>query len=107
MIGLILLELLTVVLGLKLEPHWNFGVLSYRSRGSGIPWMVMIVSAILLITSIILWRKQKWPWLFVSVVLMAIGGTLKAKVQSDALMNGFELILMISLLTTKQFQGRK
>lgn len=102
-VGLIILEIVTGIIGGALEPKWEYGVLSYHmSNKTGPPLMVMIVTICLLIASIVLWRKIKWSFLMIAILIMAIGGALQKFVNSSALINGFELILMVSIMGTKQ-----
>lgn len=102
-IGLSILEIVTGIIGGKLEPEWKYGVLSYHiSNKAGPPLMVMIVTLFLLLAAIVLWRKIKWRFLMIALLIMAFGGALQKFVNSSALNNGFELILMVSIMGTKQ-----
>ncbi|WP_082232152.1 hypothetical protein [Halobacillus massiliensis] len=105
---LILLELFTEVFGLELEPRLEYGVLSYSSAetSGGPPLMVLMVSFVLLAASIVIWRKQKWAWFFIGSLLMIIGSAVELPVESGAVTNIFELILLSSLLATAYFQGK-
>jgi hypothetical protein len=104
--GLMMFELFTEVFGLKLEPQWEYNVLSYRSAEteSSPPIMVLVVSAVLLVSSIMVWRKQKWFWFFAGSFIMIIGSTIKLPIESTAAVNAFELILLLSLTATSHFQ---
>jgi hypothetical protein len=105
-IALISLEVFTQLMGLELEAKKEYGVLSYRGKEMGAPVMVIVVTLTLLISTVIIWWKQKWPWLLVGILAMGGGSILLKHVDSGAIMNGTELILMISLLATKSFQDR-
>ncbi|MFJ7746444.1 hypothetical protein [Peribacillus sp. NPDC097295] len=109
LIALIVYELLTETLGLRLHAEWKYGVLSYAkaAASSGPPVMVLIVSLVLIVSAFVIWRKQKWIWYLVGTVIMTIGSAIPLPIKSDAYMNGFELILLFSLLATKQFQDQK
>lgn len=109
LIALIVYELLTETLGLRLHAEWKYGVLSYANAASssGPPVMVLIVSLVLIVSAFVIWRKQKWIWYLVGTVIMTIGSAIPLPINSDAYMNGFELILLFSLLATKQFQDQK
>ncbi|MUK90541.1 hypothetical protein GMD78_19475 [Ornithinibacillus sp. L9] len=104
-IGLILLELVTVVFKISLKPSWQYGVINYENidPSGDSPFMIIIVSTVLAITSIIIWRKQKWIWLFNAVLLMGIASAVKLPIESNAVTNLAELILIIALLATKSF----
>ncbi|WP_040281541.1 hypothetical protein [Tessaracoccus massiliensis] len=54
-----------------------------------------------------MWWKQKWPWLFVGAVIMTIGSAIELPIESGAITNAFELILLISILATKAFQDKQ
>ncbi|MBM6614384.1 hypothetical protein JTF06_05720 [Desemzia sp. RIT804] len=103
---LILYELLIEMRGLTLLPNWQYGVLSYSNSqtSSGVPLMVIIVSIVLIISSIFVWRKQRWIWFFIGTVIMFLGNTFPISVPSAALTNAFELILIFALFFTKKFQ---
>lgn len=105
-LGLILLEVLTSIVGLRLEAKWEHGVLSYQSmkEQEGAPWMVIIITAILLLASIIIWRKLSWPWFFIGTILMTIGSLLMIWIERAVMINAFELILMTTLVITKHYQ---
>ena len=109
MVALIVYELFTETLSLKLQADWKYGVLSYSNAASasGPPVMVLIVSLVLIVSAFIIWRKQKWIWYLLGTVIMTIGSAVPLPIKSDAYMNGFELILLFSLLATKHFQDHK
>jgi hypothetical protein len=105
---LVILELFTETLGVKVEAKWEYGVLSYDSieKSTSPPIMVIIVTAVLLLTSLIIWWKQKWIWFFIGTLMMTIGSAAPIPVKSGAIVNGFELVLIISLMATKYFQDQ-
>lgn len=103
-LAMIIAELMQNTIGLKLEPAKNYGVLSYESAGShGPPIMIIGVTLALLLAGVMLWKKLKWKWMAIGVILMGIGSAVKIPIESDAATNGFELILLISLWATKAF----
>ncbi|MEM1502954.1 hypothetical protein RG959_05975 [Domibacillus sp. 8LH] len=106
-IALVLLELLTEVRGLSLQPRWEYGTLSYTNAepSSGPPLMVLVVSVVLLAASIVIWRKQGWIWFFVGSLVMIVGSAVQLPIESGAVTNLFELVLIVSLLATAWFQG--
>lgn len=97
------------VYGLELVPEWQYGVLSYTRAvpSGGPPVMVLLLSAALLFVSIIIWIKEKWPWLFIGTLLMIIGSSISFPIESEAITNAFELILITSLFATKFYQDRR
>ena len=103
-----LVELITVLWGLSLKAEKSYGVLSYTSANSpdGPPIMILLVTLALLISSILLWKRTGWYWMFVGVGLMLIGSMVNIPVESGAITNAFELILLASLVFTKRHQDQ-
>lgn len=92
---------------ISLKPVTQFGVLNYEAASSqGPPLMVMAVSAVLLITSLVVWKKQKWLWMAAGVALMAAGSSIPLPLKSNAATNCFELILLSSLWATLAYQDK-
>ncbi|UTR12623.1 hypothetical protein MM300_10285 [Evansella sp. LMS18] len=104
--GFIIITESIPLLDLSLEPVWQQGVLSYkRVSSSGGPFMMMAVSLSILIASIILWRRQKWIWLFAGLIGMGVVGVLSIPFESKAAGNISELVLILSLFATQLFQS--
>lgn len=103
---LILYEILIEMRDLTLTPNWQYGALSYSNAeaGGGVPIMVLIVSIVLIISSIFVWRRQGWMWFFVGSVIMLLGNAFPLPLPSAALPNAFELVLILALFFTKKFQ---
>lgn len=106
--GLVILDLLNEVRGLMLEPVREYGASSYTSvePSSGPPPMIIGVTLVLLVSAVVVLWKQRWPWYLAAVILMGIGGSVTLPIESAAITNAFEFILITSLLLTKQFQDR-
>lgn len=103
--GLMILELITVLAGLDVEPDLEYGVLSYSNPdASGPPLMVLFVAAALIAAGFLVWRRQRWPWLLVGAVVMTIGSAIPVPVPSAAVTNAFELVLLVSIIATKARQ---
>lgn len=102
----IIYELLSLVPILSLEPTWKNGVLSYTKNEEGIPVMIIGVSTTLLITSIFIWWKQRWPWYFVGILSMGIVPILNFLLQIDAPHNISEFLLIVALIATKAYQQK-
>lgn len=106
---LILYELFIEMLGLSLSANWKYGVLSYSNAeaSSGVPLMVVMVSIVLIISSLFVWRKQKWIWFFAATAIMFLGNAFPIPLPSAAVTNAFELILIVGLFFTKKFQDNR
>lgn len=105
---LIIFELITIVPSIPLEPAWNNGVLSYKKgeEADGPPIMIIGVSIMLLVTSIIIWWKQKWPWYFVGVLSMGIIPIINLLLKINAPHNISEFLLMLAILATKAYHDK-
>ncbi len=102
-----LIELYTVVWNLSLKAKESYGVLSYTATNSpdGPPIMILMVSLAILISSIILWKRTGWYWMAIGIALMIIGSMVDIPIESGAITNTFELILLTSLVFTKRYQN--
>ena len=102
--GLIVLEFSIEVMGLELEVVKEYGVISYSNveEATGPPIMVLLVTLILIVASAILWKNTKWPVFFIGAVVMTIGSAVPINVDSGAVTNAFELILIFTLIWTKR-----
>ena len=92
------------VVGLELEVVKEYGVISYSNveEATGPPIMVLLVTLILIVASAIVWKKTKWPVFFIGAVVMTIGSAVPINVESGAVTNAFELILIFTLIWTKR-----
>lgn len=108
-IGSMLIEWATEVRGIALKPVWKNGVFSYdKAEQSGMPpLMILIVTAVLFVTSVIIWRRQKWPVYFLGVASMGAAPLLQYALNTDAAHNLAEFVLMSALLATSAYQQRK
>ncbi len=73
---------------------------------AGPPLMVLLVSAALLVAGALVWRRQRWPWLLVGTAIMVLGSLVPIPVESGAVTNAFELVLLVAILATKHAQDR-
>ena len=100
----IFIEYQTELKGLVLEVSKEYGAVSYSSIGgaSGPPIMILMVTMALLLASIMLWWKTKWPWMFVGTLIMTIGSAVPLDAGSNAMTSAFELMLLSTLVWTKK-----
>ncbi|MGM9949923.1 MAG: phospholipid phosphatase [Lysinibacillus sp.] len=103
-IAAMIVEYMMEINGLVIEASEEYGALSYSSveEASGPPMMIMMVLVALVIAGIMLWWKAKWPWMFVGTVIMTIGSAVPFNIESNAVTNAFELILLFMLVWTKK-----
>ncbi|WP_423409519.1 hypothetical protein AABM38_05680 [Heyndrickxia sp. MSNUG] len=105
---MIIAELIQNTIGIVIDPAHQYGVLSYEpSAAQGPPIMIIVVTIALLLAGLILWKKLKWKFMAIGVIIMGIGSALPIPIESDAATNGFELILLSSVWTTKAFLDKR
>lgn len=103
-IAAIVIEIISLTASLQLKVDKTYGVVSYSSveAPNGPPIMILLITVAMLIASAILWKKTGWSIFFIGVVIMTIGSAVPLKVESNAITNLFELILLTSLVWTKR-----
>ncbi|GAB3706602.1 hypothetical protein [Mariniluteicoccus flavus] len=103
-VGLVVVEFLTEVRGLRLVAREEYGALSYTDArpASGPPIMVLVVALVLIIVGALLWKRVRWPWLFAGAVVMTIGSAVEIPVASGAATNAFELVLLVSVMRRRR-----
>lgn len=107
-VALMVLEYVTEIRGLRLEADYDHGALSYSSTGNdGPPVMVLVVAVVLLVVGALLWRRSDWPWLFVGTTVMTVGSAIPIPINSGAVTNVFELVLLLSVVSTTAHQTRQ
>lgn len=107
-VAMIITEMLQNTVGIAIEPAQKYGVLSYEPAVSKDPPIMIIgVSIVMLLAGLILWKKLKWKWMAIGVLVMGIGSAVPLPLKSEAATNGFELVLLISLWATKAFLDKK
>ena len=100
----VILEIIFVTADLRLQVEKEYGVVSYASADppSGPPVMILFITAAMLLASGVLWKKTGWAVFFIGVVIMTIGSAVPFDVDSNAITNLFELVLLASLVWTKR-----
>ena len=105
--ALVVTTFLREIQGLDLIPRDEYGSFSYISSApAAAPLVPVIVAIVMLIAGGILWKRQKWPWLFLSSALMTVMSVVQLPIASNAATNLFELLLLTSVVATTAFQDR-
>ena len=109
-LGLIaVLLFMGLVLGLDglypaLKPEVEEGVLRYYAPSLQAALVPIVMMCIALISGLLLWVKNKWPWLFLSTLLVFITeGALQASSLGLLVGNATEVLFQIALLQTELF----
>ncbi|WKA58924.1 hypothetical protein QWY16_01850 [Planococcus shenhongbingii] len=102
-VALIIIEVTLEAWGLELEAEQQYGVLRYASAepAEGPPTMILLVTVVLIAAGILLWKKAGCQWMLIGAGLMTIGSAVPIPVDSSAVTNAFELILLFTLVWTK------
>lgn len=98
-VALIVLELVTETLSLAIKPVLEYGALRYVpvEKGGGPPLMVLLILIPLFTAGITLWKRKVTSVLFWGTLIMTIGSAVPIPVDSSAVTNIFELVLIASL----------
>ncbi|MGP6177131.1 hypothetical protein ACTU6U_07520 [Microbacterium sp. A196] len=106
--ALVIYEAIVGPLQMWLVADREYGALSYNNENApdGPPIMVLIVALALLLAGTFAWVRTRWPWLTVVTVIMVAGSSITLPVPSTAIVNAFELILLIGIVATIAFQDR-
>jgi len=107
-VALVIYEIIVGALPMQLVADQEYGAVSYNNENApgGPPIMVLVVAAALLIAGVFAWVRMRWPWLTVVTVIMVVGSAIILPVPSAAIVNAFELILLIGVVATIAFQDR-
>ncbi|MEV0248637.1 hypothetical protein AB0H76_18700 [Nocardia sp. NPDC050712] len=103
--GLVAWGAVTELIGLHLVPKSFADTLRYvPDHPGGPPIPALIVSVVLLVAGIALWRKQGWPWLALAgIVLIVASG---AAVALPPLGNAGEAVLLAALVAAERRLSR-
>ena len=93
----------TRLIPLDLHLETMDGVTRYFNRGSSGPPIVSIVSiGFAGVMGWFFWRKNGWPWLFLTAVLVFLGEGIPVEMIRRVLGSGAEVLFMTALLLTEQ-----
>lgn len=107
-LALVTVEMVTELAHLNLAPTLEYGALRYApAESDGPPIMVLVIALVQLIASVIVFRRQRWPWFLIAATLMIIFSAVQLPLPTGATVNFFELILLTSLVATKARQDRQ
>lgn len=105
---LIVLEIVTETKDVKLKVEEKFGALRYvNAESGGPPLMVLITIIPLLAAGFYILKRQHWIWMLAGAAIMTAGSAIPLELNSTAVTNAFELILLISLWATKFYLDQK
>ena len=88
---------------LQLEPALMDGVLRYVAVGTVGPPIVSILSIGLVgVGGLVFWRRNRWPWIFLAVVVVFIGESFPDESLRRAVGSALEVVLLGVLFFTQQ-----
>ncbi|WP_144794237.1 hypothetical protein [Microbacterium paludicola] len=107
--ALIVYEIIVGAATAQLVANREYGVLSYSNENApgGPPLMVLVIAAALLVAGAYVWKRERWPLLFLVTVVMVVGSAVPIPVPSGAITNLFELVLLVGVVATIMFQDRE
>ncbi|RXY99013.1 hypothetical protein DMO16_04595 [Fictibacillus sp. S7] len=86
----------------------KFGALRYvNAESGGPPLMVFITIIPLLAAGFYILKQQHWIWMLAGAAIMTAGNPIPLELNSTAVTNASELILLISLWATKFYLDQK
>jgi hypothetical protein len=106
--ALMIYEAIVGAVPIQLVVDREYGALSYNNENApaGPPIMVLVVALALLTAGTFAWVRTRWPWLTVVTAIMVAGSAVTLPLPSAAIVNAFELILLIGIVATISFQDR-
>ncbi|NNH68516.1 hypothetical protein HLB23_01235 [Nocardia uniformis] len=104
--ALVIWGVLEDLVHLSLIPREYAGTLRYvPETPSGPPFPALVVSAVLLIAGIMLWRRAGWPWLALATLVLIAASA--AAFAVPPLGNAGEAVLLAALVATERGSGRR
>jgi hypothetical protein len=93
----------------RLTPETLDGVLRYTAPNLASTPIAIFVMSVALAAGLVLWMKNKWPWLFLAALLaFAVDGGLRNfELLNLVAGNGAEVLFQVALLQTELFVTRK
>ncbi|MEH1843238.1 MAG: hypothetical protein V7L20_32010 [Nostoc sp.] len=102
-LGLTAIDVATRYIRLELVPIEFAGILRYHDANlSGPPIITIVVNLFVLVISIGIWFRLKWPWLFVATLVSLIGNAMPSYAVGTLPGSCSELVMAISLLLTEE-----
>lgn len=99
--------IVTRLLPMTLTPAEMDGVVRYVAEGVSGPPIVSIVSiGFAGIIGIVFWRKNRWPWITIAVVLAFIGESIPDEAWRRSVGSALEVALIAVLFLTQQRADR-
>jgi hypothetical protein len=78
------------------------GILRYVDEGASGPPIVSIVSiGFAGVIGLLFWRRDRWPWVFLTALLVFIGEGIPVEVVRRVLGSGAEVLFMYALVRTE------
>jgi hypothetical protein len=93
----------------RLEPVSLDGVLRYTAPNSASAIIAIVIMSIALLSGLVLWIKNRWPWLFLASLLAFLveGGLRNFELLNLIAGNGAEVLFQIALLQTELFVNKQ
>jgi hypothetical protein len=103
-IVVLVLGILTRIVPMDLQPSEMDGLSRYVDEGAAGPPVVSILAVGFAgVMGFLLWRKNKWPWLFLTTALVFIGEGIPVEAMRRVAGSGAEVLFMVTLIMTERW----
>ncbi|NJN43339.1 MAG: hypothetical protein HC806_00410 [Anaerolineae bacterium] len=83
-------------------PSEFMGTLRYVHANSILPFPSILTIIVIVILGALIWRKMKWPWVFLGGLVMFIGSAVPTSIVGPVVGSGVEVFLIGCLVATEQ-----
>ncbi len=98
------LGILTRIVPMDLQLLEMDGINRYVDQGAAGPPVVSILAVGFAgVMGLLLWRENKWPWVFLTTVLVFIGEGIPVELVRRVMGSGAEVLFMLALLMTERW----
>lgn len=98
------LGILTRVVPMNLVATKMDGVTRYLNKGTVGPPLVSIVSiGFTAVMGFLLWRKNRWPWVFLTAVMVFVGEGIPVEMVRRVVGSGAEVLFIVAILVTERW----
>jgi hypothetical protein len=90
------------IVPMDLAPSISLGVLSYAHATPSVPLPVIVINLFVIIVSIGIWKKTRWPGLFITSVAMMFIGAIKIEGLGQLPGNAGEILFVYGFLLAQK-----
>jgi hypothetical protein len=98
----IVLGFMHEIVAMDLIPKVRWGTLNYVHAVPSIPIAAILINIVVIVFAVLIWRKTRWPGLFITSVLMFLLAAIPSKGAPPILGNAGEIIFMYGFLLAEK-----